>query len=184
MPKSRITRAILAIVATTSMQAAKAQEASGPAATNPTHFAFKIEERCDIPGGDLRQLPLASAQLCARDCSIDAQCVGFTFVSGWNRCFLKNQVKRRVSLQMISGDVRLGGTMVNEVKASADHDHSGKDQRKISPVASAETCAEKCRMDDMCQAFTYLKGYGDCYLKGSGKLRAKTFTCGYKPANG
>lgn len=130
---------------------------------------------CDIPGEAFASKSAASAQACEDACQGNAECTRWVYVSGWGRCSLKKvgNVSRRLRIWA----AQAGSVVVQ------DHDHSGKDFKKISQISSAEACLKQCTDATGCQGMAYLDGYKDCYLKNTaGKLVPKTFFCGIRQA--
>ena len=129
------------------------------------------EKYCDYVGPPIKSSKVSSPQSCLDECLLNKSCQSFTFISGWNRCFLKGTPSRKVNVIMISGN--------KSSMPISDRDHSGKDLKKIEHIPSAKQCQEKCNDHDKCKAFTYIQGYSSCWLKKlPGKLFAKIFFCG------
>ena len=146
-----------------------------------THLAASntppIEKGCDIPGNNLRSSKEKSAESCANICGKDDKCKGFTFISGWNKCFLKTRVKTKAKVTMIAAHKNAA------FKLHHDHDNSGKDFKNV-PLDSAELCIEECRKSSKCQGFSYIKGYRSCWLKKTqGRIFPKVFYCGAKKSS-
>ena len=151
---------------------------------------------CDIPGSAYQSFHTEIAKGCLDKCQNDRRCVAAVHVSGWNRCFLKEQFSRFADLTMISGfistDSGTGSHLANNQPATIvdrrtfgelrmDYDSTGKDIRRLSPVESATVCQSHCAKESACDSFTYLDGYRDCWLKAAGgKERRKVFTCSRK----
>jgi len=142
---------------------------------------IEITENCDIPGGNIKNLKSASPSTCRDECNKLESCKGFTFISGWNRCFLKRKISRKVSLKIHSGEVinqKNGRTMD---LTGPNIDIPGKDLRKVPNTKTPEICSDLCLKEPKCVAFSYLDGYRDCWLKDrSGRRQTKTFSCGIK----
>jgi len=106
-------------------------------------------------------------------CDSDASCRGFTFVSGWNRCFLKSKIARFAILRFVSA--AKGGS------PQPDFDNTRKDLRRVIHLKTPLACSRACGSEPKCTGWTYLDGYGDCWLKsGVGRLKPKVFYCGTK----
>lgn len=143
-------------------------------------LASAVQSHCDLPGGDLSNASAASPQVCATTCEGHATCKAWTYISGWNRCFLKSKqpkpVKLRIHAAQIEGDGQ-GGRRLGTIYE--DHDDSGKDLRRVTKIRSAADCGKACLDEPQCQAFAFLDGYGDCWLKKNrGNTRPKVFYCG------
>ncbi|NRA45421.1 MAG: hypothetical protein HRU09_10750 [Oligoflexales bacterium] len=134
---------------------------------------IKDQTHCDLVGPNEKVLKnLSSYTECHTECAKSQDCQGYVFVSHWNRCFLKSEVKRLAKVNLISG---LPG-----LKAKMDQDHSGKDIKQESAI-NAEECQQKCKKFGACAAYTYIKGYQTCWLKKKpGSFRPKVFYCGRK----
>lgn len=134
---------------------------------------FEEQDHCDLLGPNAAVLKnLSSHKDCQGECVKMKNCKGYVFISNWNRCFLKSEVKRLTKVSMISG---LPGE-----KAKLDHDHSGKDMRQEA-AANARACDALCRKESACGAYTFIEGYQTCWLKKNpGSFRPKVFYCGRK----
>lgn len=143
-------------------------------------MALDVGDHCDLTGPDIRALPTADATVCAATCEAEAACRGFSFITGWNRCFLKSKVKGRHTVRMYGGELADKERRVE--RAAYDTDYSGKDFRKVAPENDKDACAKACVDDARCKAFVLIEGYRVCWLKESvGRARPKMFQCGVKP---
>jgi hypothetical protein len=138
-----------------------------------------LQAHCDISGSGTAQAA-PDAATCRERCLSHAPCAAFVFVSGWNRCFLKEKAARIAALlRFYAGRIAVDGQTRRVADAGYDRDDSGKDMRKLPHTASAAACAAACLGEAGCLAFAYLEGYGDCYLKAThGIVRDKIFSCG------
>ena len=142
--------------------------------TNAKSPIIKIEEGCDIPGNNLKSSKEKSPPLCAEACDKEPKCKGFTFISGWNKCFLKSKVKTQAKVTMIAAHNKDG------FKLHFNHDNSGKDFKNIV-LDSEKLCLDECRKNSKCKGFSYIKGYRSCWLKKTlGRVFPKVFYCGIK----
>ena len=134
--------------------------------------AFSFSPQCDLIGENLKSLKGTTQQLCWGACEADKKCRGAVFVSGWKRCFLKSNVKRKASLKFFS-EIKSGNS-------GYDLDFTGKDLIR-HVTSNKEECRLKCRDEQKCTGFTYLEGYRDCWLKHTkGRLFNKIFYCQIK----
>ena len=141
----------------------------------------KIIQNCDYPVGTIESLKAKTAKACSERCVSTEACKAYTFISGWNKCFLKGKVGKRFSVKMKSGDKSLPLTPQGRLAIHDDKDHSGKDIKQAKNINSSQACASRCQTDTACFAFTYIDGYQTCWLKSRpGKLRNKVFYCGEK----
>ena len=149
--------------------------AAGPAAPRPQ---ATLQEHCDIAGAGAPQ-KTADAAACRDLCTTTATCAAFVFVSGWNRCFLKDKKARVATLRFYAGYIDATAAARPVAEAGYDRDDSGKDMRSLPHTKTAAACASACVDEPRCRAFAYLEGYDACYLKSThGSLRAKVFSCG------
>jgi hypothetical protein len=145
-----------------------------------TLLSAAVQLHCDLPGGDLSNSAQASPEACAAVCAAEAGCKAWTFISGWNRCFLKAKLQKQAKLRIHAAQVDDDGKGGRQLgKIHEDHDDSGKDLRRVTKVKTAEACGQECLAEPQCQAIAFLDGYGDCWLKKSkGRTRPKIFSCG------
>lgn len=139
---------------------------------------------CDIPAPDLAAAPAESAEACEARCRERADCQGYTFVSGWDRCKLEAGGKpigvRMTAARLQPGENRQLGP------PQADHDHTGKDlEPQPRDLPSAEACATACLGEVRCQGYVYVEGYRACWFKAAdAPLQQKRFTCALRPTAG
>jgi hypothetical protein len=144
------------------------------------HLLMAAIPFCDLTGADLRAIGRSSLEACEKACAEDAACRGWAFISSWDRCALKKQIKGRHTVRMYGGEIIPKDARRTYV-AAEDTDYSGKDYRKIAPLNDREKCASACVDDPKCAAFVLIEGYRVCWLKESvGTKRSKIFTCGVK----
>lgn len=145
-------------------------------------LASAVQTHCDLPGGDFSNASAPSAETCSASCAAAPQCKAWTFISGWNRCFLKSKQPKRANLRIHAAQIEedaKGGRQLGTIKE--DHDDSGKDLRRITKIRSAADCGQACLEEPQCKGFAYLDGYSDCWLKKTqGKTRPKVFYCGMR----
>lgn len=147
----------------------------------PRTYASGPTEYCDMPGGNVDQMPAKDATSCAQNCVQQERCRGYVFISGWNRCFLKEKAGRTTKVRMYSGTIQRNPSVPPAVTQEGyDLDHKAKDwQKKI--VKRYEECREVCLATEGCDAFTMIEGYDTCWLKkGQARLQPKIFYCGSK----
>lgn len=144
--------------------------------------AFTRESPCDLPGNDLGGkdgLPAKAdtVDACEQRCAALDACAAYAFISGCNRCFPKAKAGKSVPVRLFAGEMKVGHVAV----AGFDRDYTGKDLRRVEHVASGEACGKLCEAEPKCQAFAYIGGYADCWLKKDrGNPREKVFSCGVK----
>jgi hypothetical protein len=132
----------------------------------------------DRPGGDYRHFTLRSGDpaVCAARCDRDQRCRAwsFSYPSGGTRaiCWLKNTVPPRTEDTCCVSGVRGGGVIEPRGLTEFGIDRVGGDYRsfEVKPQASGEACAEACKGEARCRAWTYLRpGYAGaaarCFLK-------------------
>lgn len=145
-------------------------------------LAAAVQMHCDLPGGNRSHQATVSAEACATACSTDPACQAWSFVGGWNRCFLKQKSAKPVKLQIHAAQIERDAQGVRQLgKIHLNHDSSGKDLRRISTVKDAEACGQLCVEEAQCESIAFLDGYGDCWLKkNKGRLFPKVFYCGLR----
>jgi hypothetical protein len=137
-------------------------------------------EDCDIPAAGYRSLKATDESECARSCSQESKCQAFVFVSGWNRCFLKESSKMVQGIKMYGGDIDRSDSREAVIKSfGALKDHRGKDLKNIAGVKSEESCQQFCVKENMCVGYVWISGYDSCWLKKTkGSALDKRFYCG------
>lgn len=136
-------------------------------------FGVEFKEHCDLIGKELRSLSRTQKDTCKDQCLKDPACQGAVFISAWNKCFLKSEVKREHKVIMSSG--LKNGTLKKA------HDFSGKDYKKLD-LGDSDKCQKACQQEGQCIGFTYIGGYRTCWLKRTtGRIFPKTFYCFAKP---
>ena len=141
---------------------------------------LSVGQHCDIPGLAAANLKVPSAENCAEACQKGDNCRAWVYVSGWGRCSLKQKVLKPVALRIHSGAVEVDDAGARKLgPVNEDSDNSGKDLRRVSGLADAAACSVKCLEGGDCKAWSFLDGYGDCWLKKTaGKTIPKEFYCG------
>jgi hypothetical protein len=130
----------------------------------------KWEAQCDVAGQEIAAAKATDTSQCAEQCRANPSCKAAVFISGWGRCLLKSELKRRVKLIMTSG------TPTNPPEA--DRDSRGKDMRQVAGIKDPISCQAACAAEPSCKSFTYISGYSMCWLKSSAPgLIAKVFHC-------
>jgi hypothetical protein len=140
---------------------------------------ISLKTNCDIPGGNLKSLKGKTAATCKDECELNKSCKGFTYISGWNRCFLKKKVSKQVTLRITSGYLDEN----RKPKIMKDTDFKGHDLKSLNGIKSAKECAQKCKTTNECIGFAYLDGYNTCWVKDEIKIETahkKIFYCGVK----
>lgn len=155
--------------------------ASGASAA-PNNESGSVETNCDVTGPDIKSMKQPDAKACLAACEELTTCRGWSFISGWNRCFLKSGIKSKTAVRMYAGRLDRGASPVTVVQQGWDKDDSGTDFRKVAPLSRSEECTDECLKDHRCVAFVFIEGYRVCWLKKSiGKWSDKTFSCGVRP---
>jgi hypothetical protein len=140
-----------------------------------------LKTHCDIPGNNLSSENMKTPESCQKKCLETKACLGFTFISGWNRCFLKKKIKQQNPLRFYSGYFKTVDGLKHIAEEAYDIDYPKYDLKKISPVKNPKECKEHCLKEEKCVAFGYLEGYLDCWLKDKlAKKQTKIFYCGVK----
>lgn len=141
---------------------------------------FDIVEHCDIGAPSTQNFPAKDPEACRELCSKEAKCLAFTFISGWNRCFFKNNTKPQATVKMFSGSIAEQDHKRVVVDEGYQKDHKGKDWKKL-PTNNPDECKKACLEAKPCLGFTLIEGYRTCWLKNTfGRLQSKTFYCGIK----
>lgn len=136
-----------------------------------------IDSHCDIPADNVQSLAKPDANSCALDCEANSKCMGFVYASGWGRCFLKAKAPKKVKIQFFSGEKDAGV----DAEPKADMDYKGKDLRRVAHIKDARACAKECASEAKCLSYTYIAGYGDCWLKSTkARFQGKVFSCGIR----
>lgn len=133
---------------------------------------FEVKPRCDIPGKAFESVKNTAFPECVQRCRVLKNCKAVTFVTHWNRCFIKDKISRLVPVSLISGEK----SSIEQI----DFDYTGKDFLK-KVAKSSKQCAKHCQESSECLGFTFIKGYRTCWLKKSkGKFIKKHFYCAIK----
>ena len=149
------------------------------AMSTPWHIV-QAQVGYDRPGGDYRTLTIRSGDpaACAARCERDSRCRAWTFAYPRTEraaatCWLKNRVERLVPDSCCISGIRGAGVILPRIGAiEFSIDRHGGDYRKfeIKPDPRGESCAQACKADSRCRAWTYVRpGYsgpaGHCHLK-------------------
>lgn len=139
---------------------------------------------CDMPDADLARTTVDSAEACEATCSARADCGGYTFVSGLNRCALEKPGAKAFELQMFAARIQVEDGRRSTTEPEPDHDHAGKDlETAPRDLPSPAACATACVDTASCVGFVYIQGYRSCWLKATdGALTPKRFVCAARPA--
>jgi PAN domain len=144
-------------------------------ANSPSHITRQKD--CDIAGAAISSKPSPNAEQCEQLCQQTTACLSYVFISGWNRCFLKD-IKKITPLTIAAGKKNDDGTMTHW----DHHDIGGRDLLSLKAKNIGE-CEKKCSEDTRCVGFAFLDGYQTCWIKDklkSGKPYPKVFFCGTK----
>lgn len=126
---------------------------------------------CDLVGKTYDSISKTNLEHCFQSCKSNKICKGAVFISNWNKCFLKSEIRRKVKINMYSK------VMATEGVAQKDRDSTGKDLKNLL-VKSSEECEKACKQEPACSSFTYIDAYSSCWLKkNKAKLIEKKFSC-------
>ena len=123
------------------------------------NYAETVEIDCDLTGPDLRTSKESSPEACSALCKSEAGCRGWSFISGWNKCFLKSKIKAKTKVRMYAARVDRSKSPAVISLEGWHKDDSGKDLRRIAPISRAEDCSSECIKDERCLAFVFIEGY-------------------------
>lgn len=137
---------------------------------------------CDIPGHDIHGVSSTDPDSCQTACQKQSDCKAYTFITGWNRCQLKQAEKPRFKIIMHAAKVSSVEKRRSVGATNVAHDLKGKDlERKPRNVKDAEACANECIGESDCKGFVYIEGYSACWLKlTDGDFQPKRFICGFR----
>lgn len=137
---------------------------------------------CDIPTGTLTSKSSSDIASCMELCNKNKLCLGVTFISGWNRCFLKNNNKIKKGIRFYSGIIAAPVNGVrNIVEEAYDIDYPVGDIKKNEDYKTYEECKNACKDYDKCLAFGFIEGYNLCWFKNKHhKKVTKVFYCEVK----
>jgi len=108
----------------------------------------------------------------------ETECKAFSYVSGWNRCFLKSKFTQEIPLKIYSGTYN---GEVTKLPEGYNIDYPPGDFLRLENIMTPLECKNRCLLNEKCKAFSYLDAYKSCFLKN--KLSAKQdkiFSCGKK----
>lgn len=143
--------------------------------------AWERVENCDMPSASIKESKAESQEKCEETCDQEKGCLGAVYITGWKKCSLKAETKKRAKIRFSSAD--MNEKHVYEAGSfKIDNDHGGKDlERHV--LNTADECGKACEGRADCQAFTFIEGYRVCWLKkAGGKLKPKVFHCSIKKA--
>lgn len=140
---------------------------------------WETQANCDLPAASLKDTKAANAQECQKLCAETSGCNATLYITGWGKCSLKADAKKKALLRFHSGELDAQRDY-QAGSALKDNDHTGKDMQRLV-LDNAEQCGVACAKKDGCGAFTYLEGYKVCWLKkAGGKYKPKVFSCSWK----
>lgn len=166
MIKTRILQLTLFLVCLSTAQLARSE-------------GWERVENCDMPSASIKESKADSQEQCEARCDEEKGCQGAVYITGWKKCSLKADTKKRAKIRFSSAD--MNEKHVYEAGSfKIDNDHGGKDlERHV--LNSADECGKACEGRADCQAFTFIEGYRVCWLKkAGGKLKPKVFHCSIK----
>jgi hypothetical protein len=138
----------------------------------------------DRPGGDYASAAVASGDpaVCAARCEHDRRCRAWAFSYPTSAdepamCWLKHEIVPAVKASCCVSGVRGAGVIeprLGELEYSIDRVGGDYKNFETAPDARGKACAEACKGDPRCRAWTYRReGYGTatarCYLKDTVK---------------
>ena len=148
---------------------------------------FVLVPQADSPGNDYLRVDPSSLEECERRCDEQSACKAFTYNQRHGVCFLKRSASRSTKFYAfaitgikLSPPVESTNVGANHSAGSANAsssfllfpqtDSSGNDYSRIDR-SSYETCRNKCRADNECNAFTYNRAHSVCFLKRAANQR-------------
>lgn len=167
-----------------------------PAAQTKVLYGFSYGSNRDLPGGDYSQFNINSAEECLKKCANDNKCAAYSFNRTSHNCFLKEFIPESVSVRGIISGYKL--SLNNKGK---------KNYIDPTPVPRAPTleilsntklpggdlyyrhtenvkkCAQICRDNTRCKAFTFDINKRMCWLKdriSKKRYYSQGFTSGVK----
>lgn len=114
--------------------------------------------------GSLRDVTYAQ---CRQACEQDRQCQAITYNRPARYCFLKNDAAILIKNQNAQAAYRRvleDEVLVSNFTVRPDHDSPGGDYRHMRN-SNFVSCFVACATDDVCQAFSYVRANGSCWLK-------------------
>lgn len=134
----------------------------------------------DRPGGDYASavVPNGDPAVCAARCEHESHCRAWSFgypsaSGGPAMCWLKREVVPAKEATCCVSGVRGAGVVepkIGDLEFSIDRFGGDYKSFETPPDPQAKACADACKADNHCRAFTYRRpGYGvaaaHCYLK-------------------
>lgn len=123
----------------------------------------------DRRGDDYDSFRVRDLSDCQRECRQDDRCRAYTYIRSSRECF----VKSRVNSAQRNGDAvtgyktdgfESGGGAGGRLTEEAGLDRKGNDYTSFR-VRDLSDCQRECRQDDRCQAYTFISGNRECFLK-------------------
>lgn len=141
------------------------------------------QRACDMPGANLATSSAQSAEQCEATCGERADCGGYTFVSGLNRCTLEQPGAKSFEVHMHAARLLVSDGQRSTTEPKADHDHGGRDlEPSPRDLPTTTACAAACVSTEACVGFVYIQGYRSCWLKATdGAISPKHFVCASRP---
>jgi hypothetical protein len=130
---------------------------------------FITYDNYDLIGDDLRPNQNAEIGPCALECESDRSCVAYTFDKWNHRCFLKSssellKLDPNSTTGLRSGIAKptVASTSISMRRLPGKaFPYAGQ---STSRAESSNDCERRCKQDQVCVAFTYFKGSGQCRL--------------------
>lgn len=122
----------------------------------------------DRRGSDYDSFRVRDLSDCQRECRQDDRCRAYTFIRSSRECFLKD----RVNSAQRNGDAVTGYKTDDSYSGGGGWrlteevglDRKGNDYTSFR-VRDLADCKRECRQDDRCQAYTFISGSRECFLK-------------------
>jgi hypothetical protein len=143
-----------------------------PPAAAPIPGAMRYIQGMDIPDGDYFNLRDISIEQCDAVCKQQSACVGFTFNTRANACFLKNQLSAPVPFANAVSGFKASANPMNapprpvQILDNTDLPNSNPaDDYALLRQTTYNACRASCEGDRQCAAFTYNHSAQACILK-------------------
>jgi hypothetical protein len=142
-----------------------------------------ITKKTTLPGGDYSNFTVRNIRECAKECNRDYRCRSFNFDKRSKRCWLKNSVPRARPDHNVTSGIKQadnsGGytpppssgyyppsSAPNDFNISYNTTRNGGDYNRVI-AGSLQDCADICRRENRCRAFSYIQNTRQCWLKDS-----------------
>jgi hypothetical protein len=143
-----------------------------PAPPTPTTDNMRYLQGMDIPDGDYFNLRDISIEQCDAVCKQQSACVGFTFNTRANACFLKNQLSAPIPFANAISGFKAAANPMNapprpmQILDNTDLPNPNPaDDYALMRQTTYGACRASCEGDRQCAAFTYNHNAQACILK-------------------